>query len=553
MVFALNHIATPNLPLDAFFELAKSLGMTQVEIRNDLPDTLGSMPAETVRAAAEIAGVEILAINALYPFNDWSGDLPERAVQMADYAAASGATGLVMCPRNDGKEISRDALISSLVHLAPILRERGLTGFVEPLGFPSASLHRKSDAVEAIKAANATDCFKLVHDTFHHHLAGETEVFPEMTGLVHISGVVDPEIAITDMLDDHRVLVDPADRLENVLQIAALRAGGYEGPFSFEPFAPEVHALTDPKAALEASMKHVTETTKQALWSQNREGDWPVMRVFAYDHRMQFEEMEGASPEKIGRFKQLCVEATLAVSDGRPGYGLLCDGRLGVNALADAAGKGLWIGHPVEWPGSRPLRLEPELRDDFSGLREWPSDHVIKCLCFCHPDDDAEMWADQISTIRQLFTAGREAGLEFLLEVIPSKVAPVTDETTATIIHRIYAEGIFPDWWKLEPFKTHAAWKAACDAIEAHDPNTRGIVVLGLDAPRDELAASFELAATFPLVKGFAIGRTIFGDSARAWLKGEISDEEAVAEMARRYRDLCSVWDAATVRTGDMS
>ena len=69
--------------------------------------------------------------------------------------------------------------------------------------------------------------------------------------------------------------------------------------------------------------------------------------------------------------------------------------------------------------------------------------------------------------------------------------------------------------------------------------------MLGLDAPEAELAASFRVAAGFPLVKGFAVGRTIFGEVARAWFKGETSDEAAVAEMARRYRRLCEIWDEA--------
>src|SRR3712207_7488353 len=38
----------------------------------------------------------------------------------------------------------------------------------------------------------------------------------EWTGLVHISGVTDPSVAVDDMLDAHRVLVDGADRLGNI-------------------------------------------------------------------------------------------------------------------------------------------------------------------------------------------------------------------------------------------------------------------------------------------------------------------------------------------------
>ena len=164
-------------------------------------------------------------------------------------------------------------------------------------------------------------------------------------------------------------------------------------------------------------------------------------------------------------------------------------------------------------------------------------------LVFCHPDDDAATRALHEDRVKRLYTAARRNNLEFLLEVIPSKVRPVDDATTATLIQQFYDAGVYPDWWKLEPFKTKEAWQNAVDAIERNDPRTRGIVVLGLDAPQNELAASFALAAKQPLVKGFAVGRTIFGDAARAWLKGEMSDLDAVAQMATRYADLCDIWD----------
>ncbi|SDG02641.1 bifunctional 5-dehydro-2-deoxygluconokinase/5-dehydro-2-deoxyphosphogluconate aldolase [Alloyangia pacifica] len=284
---------------------------------------------------------------------------------------------------------------------------------------------------------------------------------------------------------------------------------------------------------------------EQVHWATNRKGDWSTMRVFAFDHRSQMEEMAGATPEKIGAFKQLCLRAAHEVAGGQGGHGILCDGRLGRDALFEAEGTGLWIGRPVEWPGSRPLMLEPDLGPDYGGLTEWPRDQVVKCLCFCHPEDDAETWAAQEETVLRLFTAARRNGLEFLLEVIPSKVAPVNDETTAQVIRRFYALGVCPDWWKLEPFKTEAAWAKAVAAIEENDPRTRGIVVLGLDAPEQELAESFALAARQPLVKGFAVGRTIFGDAARAWMSGAISDGAAIEQMAARYAKLCKVWDAA--------
>jgi 5-dehydro-2-deoxygluconokinase len=121
------------------------------------------------------------------------------------------------------------------------------------------------------------------------------------------------------------------------------------------------------------------------------------------------------------------------------------------------------------------------------------------------------------------------------------------------LIQQFYDIGVFPDWWKLEPMKTAAAWANTVAAIEKNDRHTRGIVVLGLDAPEAELASSFEVAAEFDLVKGFAVGRTIFGDVARNWMKGEMEDEAAVAEMAMRYQRLCSIWDEARVAAREKS
>jgi 5-dehydro-2-deoxygluconokinase len=291
---------------------------------------------------------------------------------------------------------------------------------------------------------------------------------------------------------------------------------------------------------------------EQLHWSTTRHtrvnGDWSTMRVFAFDHRMQLENMPGYTLEKGGAFKELCLDAVLKVQNGQAGYGILCDNRIGRSALQRASGTGLWIGRPAELPGSRPLKLEPELGTDCGTLVEWARENVVKVLCFCHPQDSAEVWSEQIATVKRLFESARRNRLEFLLEIIPSKVATTDDDTVATLVHRFYEADIFPDWWKLEPLKTHAAWAKAIDAIEAHDRHTRGIVVLGLEAPEAELSQSFEVAASFDLVKGFAVGRTIFADVATRWLAGEITDAAATDEMVSRYARLCRVWDNARAK-----
>jgi len=284
---------------------------------------------------------------------------------------------------------------------------------------------------------------------------------------------------------------------------------------------------------------------EQVHWATNRAGDWSSVKTFAFDHRVQLEEMPGYTKDKGAAFKELCLDAALKVQNGQASYGILCDNRIGRSALHRASGSGLWVGRPTELPGSRPIEFEPELGEDLGRLREWARENVVKLLVFCHPDDDAKTAKMQIARVKRLFTAARRNGLEFLLEIIPSKVGPVDDTTSATLIQTFYEAGIYPDWWKLEPFKTDAAWANAVSAITRNDTRTRGIVVLGLDTAEAELAASFALAAKQPLVKGFAVGRTIFGNAARRWMVGEMSDDKAIKEMADNYARLCGIWDKA--------
>lgn len=262
--FALNQSIAPTLSLADFLALATSLGIDAVEIRNDLPGTAiadGTPPVE-VRRLAEAAGVSILSINALQRFDDWSGQRPTEALALADYAAACGARALVLVPTNDGRR--PDGLLPALEGLRPLLQTRGLAGLIEPLGFATCLLRRKSDAIAAIAAVGGETVFGLVHDTFHHVLAGEAAFFPRETALVHISGVDDPARAIADMRDPDRGLVTDADRLATLFQLRALAAGGYAGPLSFEPLAPAVQAVAGPAAAIRASMDRVRDALRTA-------------------------------------------------------------------------------------------------------------------------------------------------------------------------------------------------------------------------------------------------------------------------------------------------
>lgn len=279
---------------------------------------------------------------------------------------------------------------------------------------------------------------------------------------------------------------------------------------------------------------------------------WPELAVMAFDHRSQFVDMAvaaGAPLSRIPPLKRLLLQAADRTRErqGLDGCaGVLIDGRFGLDALAAATGRGLWVGRPVEQPSSRPLAFDGT-RSLGSTLFEWPREQVVKCLVHYHPDDEAMLRVAQEERLLELWEATRASGHELLLEVIAPAVADVhSDDAVLRAVKRFYNLGLKPEWWKLAPM-AGAAWAALAELIAARDPHCRGAVILGLNQPLESLQAAFA-HATHPVVKGFMVGRTIWGEACTAWLRGEIDDAALVQRCAERYGALVQAWQASRPR-----
>jgi len=317
--------------------------------------------------------------------------------------------------------------------------------------------------------------------------------------------------------------------------------------------APAIPSYAEAMYFIKNGSNHFRLREDQALeqlhWSSTRTRDFEEVLAFAFDHRKQLEDMltgTSKNADAISAFKLLCLKAFDQVKvqyTGR-GLGILCDGRLGQAALDKASGNDTWIGRPIEYPGSRPLQFEggPSVMET---LREWPLEHCVKCLTFYHPDDASELKQEQEAALLRLAAAARATRHELLVEVIPPATLPRSAATISGVIERLYDIGIYPDWWKLPTPVDHEEWKRLTALVDHHDPHCRGIVLLGLDAPEVDVIAAIQTAAHYPICKGFAVGRTIFGEAARAWFADEKSDDVVVQEMADRYSRLIDCWISA--------
>ncbi len=263
MQFSLNHMVAPKLGYAEFFDLALRLGINAVEIRNDIPVSLmGNKNAKMIGKMAKDKGITIININGLQRWNQWNKKKADEANRLAEYIALAGGKNLILVPTNDKKfrpdtEERLMGLRVALDGLKGILKNYGLIGCVEPLGFEECSLRLKREALAAIDDVGGAARFKVTHDTFHHFVAGEKDMFPKRTGLIHVSGVVDRKHTATTMRDPQRVLVDGKDMIDNKGQVQKLISGGYKGYVSFEPFSAEVHKSKQIARDLARSMDYL--------------------------------------------------------------------------------------------------------------------------------------------------------------------------------------------------------------------------------------------------------------------------------------------------------
>src|SRR5476649_2041565 len=97
---------------------------------------------------------------------------------------------------------------------------------------------------------------------------------------------------------------------------------------------------------------------------------------------------------------------------------------------------------------------------------------------------------------------------------------PSAPDTVYRAVKRLYNIGVYPEWWKLEHLEP-SQWREIDALVRERDPYCRGVVLLGLHASIEELAASFEAASGSTTCRGFMVGRTIFHVPSQRWRAGD--------------------------------
>lgn len=107
-------------------------------------------------------------------FNDWTKQREAEAKFLMGYAAKLGVPGVVLCPVHNPDHGWTEAeaeknLRDGLKQLRPILLDRGVKGYVEPLGMMGSTMKKQSMAVAAIADA---DLQSQLRDSFARVASG---------------------------------------------------------------------------------------------------------------------------------------------------------------------------------------------------------------------------------------------------------------------------------------------------------------------------------------------------------------------------------------------
>jgi 2-keto-myo-inositol isomerase len=269
----LNRILIPDANLEEFYKLSSDMGLHKIELRNDLPGKgiIDACSPNQVKELSDKYEISIVTINALQKFNLGAvlPDALEELKGLIDLAASIDCKAVVLVPNNDtddirDSEVIMQETVAALKAYGPLFDDSGVLGYVEPLGFEQCSLRSKVTAMHAIQESGCNN-YKIVHDTFHHHLGPDTadtldnDYDIAYSGLVHLSGV-ESDIPFDEYKDEHRIFITEKDNLENLAQIEQLTKLGYKGDFSFEPFAGEIQTMEIEtlKATINQSIDFIT-------------------------------------------------------------------------------------------------------------------------------------------------------------------------------------------------------------------------------------------------------------------------------------------------------
>jgi myo-inositol catabolism protein IolC len=292
--------------------------------------------------------------------------------------------------------------------------------------------------------------------------------------------------------------------------------------------------------------------------------------VLPFDHRGSFETkmfgwkppLSAAQTAEIAAAKQVIYDGFKAAVAGgvpREKAAILVDEQFGAAILRDASAAEFATAAPAEKSGQ--AEFDFEYGADFVRHIEAFKPTFCKVLVRYNPEGDRALNQRQSARLKQLSDyLGKKGESRFMFELLvpPEKAQldglkgekaaydlELRPRLVVQAIQELNAAGVEPDLWKIEGLDRREDCRAIVAAARAGGRDQVGCIILGRGEDDRRVREWLGVAAKVPGFVGFAVGRTDFWDPLVAWRAKKVTREQAVAEVARRYREFVDIFEKA--------
>jgi len=284
--------------------------------------------------------------------------------------------------------------------------------------------------------------------------------------------------------------------------------------------------------------------------------------ILAFDHRGSFEKMVGDVANVPGAKRLIWEGFQRAVDEGAPkdSAGILVDGQYGPDIAREAKAGGYVLAMPVEKSGQP--EFDFEYGDQFGEKIEEFDPDFSKVLVRYNPEGDAELNKRQAHKLLHLSEWLHEHHRKFLFELlVPAEDAQLervggdTDrydtelrpELMLEAILQLQNAGVEPDIWKIEGIDDRESCREIAQLSRREGRDRVSCVVLGRGASDAKVDEWLRAGAGLDGYIGFAIGRSIFAESVKAYAEDPdgFDRDAAVAKISANYRRFIEVYEGA--------
>ncbi len=294
------------------------------------------------------------------------------------------------------------------------------------------------------------------------------------------------------------------------------------------------------------------------------------LHLLPFDHRGSFQtKMFGwtgrLTPEQTGQIadaKRVIYDgftAALAAGVRADEAGILVDEQFGASILRDATAQGYATACPAEKSGQD--EFDFEYGEHFADHIEVIHPTFCKVLVRYNPEGDQALNRRQAARLRRLsqyLHDNSRSRFMFELLVPPEQrqldgVGGDTKGYDLAVRPRLMVQAIQelqdaqvePDIWKVEGLDRYQDCETIVATARRGGRDTVGCIILGRGEDAKRVRDWLTTAARVPGFIGFAVGRTVFWDALVAWRARKTTREEAVAEVARRYKEFVDTFETA--------